>query len=170
MLKLLILVIAVTVVIVFIAVLLKKVFKFKKKSKKDQPAQEEVKQEEYVPQGAEMDLHSSNSTVMTDMSNSGSKMDNVSDTGFYDFADDEFMDYSKYARGGKRPPMPDFDFDLDGDMADDDFYMPNSPDFSYVKNLRPTTRKKEVKAELNELSTELKVLMLSDIFDRKFFD
>ena len=169
MLKLIILIVAVTVVIEFAIKLLKKIFKSNKKSKKEQPTKEEVKQEEYVPQGAEMDLHSSDATVMTDMSSKG-KMDNVSDTGFYDFADDEFMDYSKYARGGKRSSMPDFDFDLDGDVADDDFYMPSSPDFSYVKNLRPTTRKKEVKAELNELSTELKVLMLSDIFDRKFFD
>ena len=95
---------------------------------------------------------------------------NMAGVGFDDKADDEFADFSHHMhtrKGRRRKPI---DFDLDGDMADSDFeYIPGATDFSYLNKRQPKP-KKPLSNELNELPTELKVLMLSDIFDRKFFD
>ncbi len=130
--------------------------------------------EEYKPESSAIDLQSSNNTIMTDMSADSSKELNSLDvypmpsSGFSDNIDNEFEDFRKYARSGKkgRRRMPE-DFDMEGEMADE--YIPSSPDFSYLPKRQPK-KKKALSTELNELPTELKVLMLSDIFDRKFFD
>ncbi len=96
----------------------------------------------------------------------------IEDTGFLDDIDNEFADYRRHARnrrGRRRQPV---DIDLEGDMADEDFeYIPDSPEFSYLEHRRrdPKKAKPTIKESLNDMPTELKVLMLSDIFDRKFF-
>lgn len=155
-----------------------------------QAKQEEIKSSEppaeYTPEQAPVDLHASSSTVSlsdlpeqnVDNASEYKPLDNeiidesIEDAGFLDNVDDEFADYRRHARnrrGRRRMPV---DIDLEGDMADQDFeYMPESPDFSYLEHRRrepkkPTPTLKEL---LNDMPTELKVLMLSDIFDRKFF-
>lgn len=90
----------------------------------------------------------------------------TSDSGFSDFDDDEFLDYSNHMRNRKIRDIPE-DFDLDGENADDDFeYIPSSPDFSYLQNQKP--KKNTLKRSLNGLSDEMKVLMISNLFDTKF--
>lgn len=107
-----------------------------------------------------------NSSEFSDF-NSNDNFDFAS-SGFTDHEDEEFFDYSRHMRNRKkRKPV---DFDLEGEMADDFEYIPSSPDFSYLHNHRPPKKKPTLEKSLNEMPTELKVLMLSDIFDRKFFD
>ena len=151
--------------------IIKVMIKSEKDSKKsDKPATEE-KAEEYVPQSTSSNVSASDSAMPMADFNNEPKKDSSQDNYFTDHADDEFFDYSNHmhSRGRRRKPKFD-DIDLDGDMADDGFeYMPSTPEFGYLQD-RELKRKKPLKKELNELPTELKVLMLSDIFDRKFFD
>ena len=155
------------ILILFVVRIIKVMLKTEKESK-TKADKIEKKQEEYIPETSKIDINSSSSIMPTvDFSNKPVKTPNY----FTDNADDEFMDYSQHmhSRGRRRKPKLD-DLDLDGDMADKDFeYIPNSLDFSYLHD-RNQKKKKPLKKELNELPTELKVLMLSDIFDRKFFD
>lgn len=155
-----------------------------------QAKQEETKSveppAEYTPEQAPVDLHASSSTIsLSDMPEQNvdnaseyKPLDNelmneaIEDTGFSDNIDDEFADYRRHARnrrGRRRMPV---DIDLEGDMADEDFeYVPDSPEFNYLQPRRrePKKNKPTIKQSLNDMPTELKVLMLSDIFDRKFF-
>lgn len=128
--------------------------------------------EEYTPQDASIDIHSSNASIVTDMSNNEKSVDgkyDMQDSGFKDDFDDEFEDYSRFARGGKAKNYPPIDFDLDGEFADDLEYIPDSPDFSYLHH-RKKKEKKPLNKSLNELPDEIKAIMLSDVLDRKFFD
>ena len=171
MLKWIILAIVLLVVTIFVIRIIKVMLKTEKDSKKSADKVSETKEVEYQPENPIVDLHSSNNTIMTDMS--VKKDEKVSDfnfdmpSGFTDDVDEDFNDFSAYARGGKGRRRQPVDFDLDGDFADE--YIPSSPDFNYLPKRQPK-QKKPIATELNELPTELKVLMLSDIFDRKFFD
>lgn len=162
------------VVVVLVIKVIKTMLKIEKQDKQESVA--ESKQEEsYTPAESNVDMRSADS-FMTDMSNditadkSSAEYQFDATTGFSDHADEEFYDYSAHVRnrkGRRRQPQPDFD--LDGDFADDFEYQPSN--FEYLNpQRRRASKKKPVSTELNELSTELKVLMLSDIFDRKFFD
>ena len=144
--------------------------KVEKESNKQSKGKEEVNQSaEYKPEDAGIDIHSSNSTIVTDMSSKPAEDFNYdAPTGFTDSVDDEFDDYSRHARKSGRRRKPPIDFDLDGEMADDFEYTPGSPDFNLFPEQRRRQDKKQTVQSLNELSTELKVLMLSDIFDRRF--
>jgi len=177
MIKWIVLAVVLLILIIFAVRVIKTMLKIEKDSKKPSDNQEDtVKQEEYVPENSGVDIRSSSATIMTDMSSKANDetsdfdFPKMSESGFYDDLDDDFTDFSQYANSYKGRGSRDFDdldFDLDGDFADE--YIPSSPEFSYIPRRQPT-RKKEVSTELNEMSTELKVLMLSDIFDRKFFD
>ena len=160
------------------------------KSEKDSKEVKSVEQTEnnnanYVPQALESDevdgeikKKSIDDFLVTDFAK-GTNSDNefedydfarsrTSDGGFTDFNDDEFIDYSNHMRNGKSRPTPE-DFDLDGDSADEEFeYIPNAPDFSYLQNRRQKAQKKTLEKSLNELSDEMKVLMISNLFDTKF--
>ena len=168
---------------VFVIKIIKTMLKIEKQSnKKDKASKESAKdapiKEEYVPEKGAIDLTSSSNTIMTDMSVDSSIKDDEQDyykpSGFTDSVDDEFKDYSthvrKHSKGRRRKPV---DFDLDGEFADeftDDIpYIPASPEFGYLRG-EGKRKKQPLKKELQDLPTELKVLMLSDIFDRKFFD
>jgi hypothetical protein len=177
MLKWIILAITV-VVILFVIAFIKYMLKVHKADKQKSTPVSEVT-EEYVPEESHIDIHSASSGVpVTDMSKQVEKeeQDFINDImadfdapvgGFTDSIDDEFVDYSQYARKSKGRRRRPIDFDLDGEMADE--YIPSSEDFSYLPR-RQKPKKKPIAKELNDLPTELKVLMLSDIFDRKFFD
>lgn len=148
--------------------------KVEKASNKADKVEEKGKTaEEYTPLDAQIDVHSSNASIVTDMSNNGKSVDggyDMQDSIFKDSIDDEFEDYSRFARGGKANKYyPPIDFDLDGEFADDLEYIPDSPDFSYLHH-RKKKEKKPLNKSLNELPDEIKAIMLSDIFDRKFFD
>ena len=170
---------------VFVIKIIKTMLKIEKQSnKKDKASKESAKdepnvKEEYVPEKGGIDLTSSSNTIMTDMSVDSSIKDDDQDyyqpSGFTDSVDEEFNDYSAHARKHSkgRRRKPPVDFDLDGDFADeftDDIpYIPASPEFGYLRG-EGKRKKQPLKKELQDLPTELKVLMLSDIFDRKFFD
>ena len=176
MLKWVLLAVGCAVAIIFVILLIKYMLKTEKDSKKQETVTEsENIQEEYKPQNVPVDTNSVSSGVpVTDMS--VNPIDNndlledmpdfpMSSNGFMDDLDDDFADFSDFAhksKGRRRKPV---DFDLDGDLADE--YIPDSPEFSYLPKRQPKKRK-PLSTELNELPTELKVLMLSDIFDRKF--
>jgi len=172
MLKWIILAVGAIVLTVFVVKIIKVMLKTEKESK--QPTTEQDKPEskgEYIPQEVPIDIHSSSAGIVTDMSAKPKTDDEYNfdmPSGFTDLADDEFFDYSAHMhsrKGRRRKPV---DFDLDGEMADDFEYIPSTPDFSYLnRNRKP--KKKPIEKELNDLPTELKVLMLSDIFDKKYF-
>lgn len=179
MLKWIILILVLSVVTIFVIALIKFMLKAEKDSKKADISTAEQVKEEYKQEEAPINIHSASGAIpVTDMSSKAQEdnfindiIDDVPDlpmpmgnNGFFDDADDEFNDYSKFAhnsKGRRRQP----DFDLEGDMADE--YIPDSPDFNYLPRRRQT-KKQPIEQSLNELPTELKVLMLSDIFDRKF--
>ncbi len=161
------------IVVVLVIKIIKVMLKTEKESKQKEAA-EPIKEEEYKPEQVPADMRSSSAGIVTDMSN------NVNDnndteydfdmSGFSDHDDEEFFDYSSHMhnhKNRKRKNMPDVD--LDGEFADDFEYQPTNFDY-LTREPRRQNKKKPVSTELNELSTELKVLMLSDIFDRKFFD
>ena len=162
-------------VVVFAIKVIRTMLKIEKQDK--QSTKEEVQQqEEYIPEEVPIDVHSSSAGIVADMSTKTSENENTAEydfnsmTGFSDHDDEEFFDYSAHVRNhkGRRRPKQ-MDFDLEGDLADDFEYQPSN--FGYLNpQMRKSNKKKPVSTELNELSTELKVLMLSDIFDRKFFD
>ena len=166
---------------------IKVMLKTEKESKNNTTPDKPETIDDYKPQTPAMDINSSSASapvvdfsaptktngeaIHTDFADLFSDdFSNLTGTGFNDRIDDEFGDFSRHMhtrKGRRRKPV---DFDLDGDMADSDFeYIPGSPDFSYLNKRQPKP-KKTVERELNELPTELKVLMLSYIFDLKFFD
>ena len=108
---------------------------------------------------------SGTNNIVTDMSEH--EKDNFGSQ-FYDNLDKEFNDYRRHARKNSNQNSFPEGFDFDGDRSDE--YIPDSPEFSYIPRRQQQSKKKPVDKELNELSTEMKVLMLSDIFDKKFFD
>ena len=147
-----------------------------KTEKESNQSEQQKSESDYTPQRASIDVGSASNSIVTDMSANAKNLDNVkaeydfdmpNNSGFLDDLDPEFIVYSSYARSGKRRKIPD-NFDFEGDRADE--YIPDSPEFSYIPPRRHKNKKKPVSTELNDMSTELKVLMLSDIFDRKFFD
>lgn len=170
MIKWILLIAGLVVGSIFVIALIKYMLKVNKDDKKGANNEPVASEEEYAPQDAPISVHSASAGIpITDMSSSNSNLKDLpSYSGFDDKLDDDFADFSAYARGGKgRRRTPPIDFDLDGDLADE--YIPSSPDFNYLPP-RQSQKKKSISTELNELPTELKVLMLSDIFDRKFFD
>ena len=162
------------VVVVFVVRIIKVMLKTEKESNK--PVEiEQPKDDEYSPEPSSIKVGSASNTFVADMSTNAKNFDGVKaeydfndpNSNFLDDIDTDFEDYRAYARSGKRRPMPQ-DFDFEGDSADE--YIPDSPEFEYIPQRRNPHKKKKVATELNEMSTELKVLRLSDIFDRKFFD
>ena len=155
------------IVILFVIRIIKVMLKSEKDSNK--PAEnntEEVSEpyKEFDAKDSAISTGSGSSNIVTDMS------DHSKDefgSAFYDDIDNEFNDYRRHARqNNNRNSFPE-GFDFDGDRSDE--YIPDSPEFSYIPRRQPS-KKKPIDKELNEMPTELKVLMLSDIFDRKFFD
>ena len=166
----------VLVLIIFAIRIILVMLKTEKESKPDKKPQK-IEDKTYTPVNAPINVGSATNSIVTDMSTDAKNLDNVKaeydfdmpdDNGFLDELDDEFADYRAYARSGSRKTDIPTDFDFDGDRADE--YIPDSPEFSYIPPRRNPEQKKPVSTELSEMSTELKVLMLSDIFDRKFFD
>ena len=140
------LVIGVIVATIFVIRVIKVMLKTEKESKKAEESTKVESQAEYVPQDAPIEIHSSSNSIVTDMSvkpqsTTLNEMPNISNSGFSDFADDEFMDYSSHmhkSKGRRRKPI---DFDLDGEMADNFEYMPSSPEFGYLGNYKQTRKK-----------------------------
>ena len=165
MLKWGILIIVSSIVLIFVVKIIKVMLKTEKESNAPKP-KEDIVNEEYNPNEVAIDIHSSNASVLTDMSTKPEQHNEVESNIFNDSLDDEFEDYRQFAKHNKgRRRMPK-DFDIDGEYADE--YIPSSPEFSFLNPSKPRKAKKSIETELNDLSTELKVLMLSDIFDRKF--
>lgn len=164
------------VAIIMVIKVIKTMLKIEKQDKSDEQKPEPKVEEEYKPSDVPVDIGSSSAGIVTDMSNSdsydktGAEYQFDSSSGFSDHADEEFFDYSAHMRNRKGRRRRDLsNVDLDGEFADDFEYQPSN--FEYLNPQRnKSVKKKPVSTELNELSTELKVLMLSDIFDRKFFD
>lgn len=183
MLKWVLLIVGLVVLIAFVVAFIRFMLVSEKESKTT--VEPKLQNEEYTPEGEPINIRSSSGGVpLTDMSikdnaNDISKEEQdfvneimadfdqpIGGGGFVDDIDDEFEDYSKFARQGRR--RQPVDFDLEGEMADE--YIPDAPDFSYLHHRRQPKQKSTLDKQLNELPTELKVLMLSDIFDRKFLD
>ena len=165
----------IVVLTVFVVRIIKVMLKADKDSKQQPPLTTEQPEQTYSPEGPAINLGSASNSIVTDMSSKPIQQDNSSaeynfdvpeNSGFLDELDDEFLDYRAHAKNRSHMRLPD-DFDFEGDFADE--YIPDSPEFSYIPKHKHS-QKKPIKRELNELSTEMKVLMLSDIFDRKFFD
>lgn len=172
MIKWILLVCVLAILTILTVTFIKLMLRAEKDSKKN-TTNEVDSSKEYIPEEQHIDIHSASDGVsINNMSDKKDEADfvnsvlNESSNGFIDDVDEDFTDFSSYARSGKSP-RPPIDFDLDGDMADE--YIPSSPDFNYLPK-RTSTKKQPISKALNELPTELKVLMLSDIFDRKFFD
>ena len=142
--------------------------KIEKDSNKKEQKDEQT--EEYAPMNTQIDAHSNDNSIVADMSvkpKEEKSQPKISDGGFLDNIDDDFLEYSKHARksGRRRKPI---DFDLDGDFADEDLeYIPDAPDFDFIRRDMPK-KKKPLHKSLNELPDELKALMLSGLFDPKF--
>lgn len=85
-----------------------------------------------------------------------------------DHVDEDFFDYSSHVRNrNPKPYVPDFDFE--GDFADDFEYTPSSPEFNYTsRHVKPKQDEKSLADNLLDMPEALKVLMLSDIFDKLF--
>ncbi len=176
MFKWVLLAVGLLIATIFVILFIKFMLKIEKADKKSSEAPVE-QEEEYQPQDAHIDIHSASAGVpVTDMSSNdeykspSGVIDDVPDlpmpsSGFMDDLDDDFADFSNFAHNSKGRRRKPVDFDLDGDLADE--YIPDSPEFSYLPKRQPKKRR-PLSTELNELPTELKVLMLSDIFDRKF--
>jgi hypothetical protein len=172
MIKWIIILAIVIIATVFVVRIIKVMLKAEKDSNKKDIASsspetletQSAEPEKFKAEDAAISTGSGTSNIVTDMSE---REDDDFINAFYDNADTEFNDYSKYARKNRNPyPLPD-DFDFEGDRSDE--YIPDSPEFSYIPR-RQQSKKKPIKKELSDMSTEMKVLMLSDIFDRKFFD
>lgn len=177
MIKWLILGICAIIATIFVIIIIKIMLKTEKDSNKRQTSETPKKDEVYSPKEIAVDTHSDvMNTPVADFSNEPSKLQHSSDLlddvpdmpfgQFTDDLDDDFLDYSKFAHNSKgRRRKPPMDFDLDGDLADE--YIPDSPEFSYIPRRRKSSTKEEP-VSINDLPTEIKVLMLSDIFDKKF--
>ena len=163
--------IIVSLFVIIVAIFVIRIIMVMLKSEKDSNKPVEVKPEqasepykEFDAKDSAISTGSGSSNIVTDMSEHGKDEFNSS---FYDNADNEFNDYRRHARKQTNyDPFPD-GFDFEGERSDE--YIPDSPEFSYIPRRQPP-KKKPIKKELNDMPTELKVLMLSDIFDRKFFD
>ena len=164
--------IIISAIVIIVTVFVIRIIKVMLRSEKESNKPTETKPEEVVSEpykefdanSAAISTSSGNSNIVTDMSDHSK---DEFDSAFYDDLDSEFNDYRRHARkNGSNNSFPD-GFDFDGDRSDE--YIPDSPEFSYIPR-RQQSGKKPIKKELNEMPTELKVLMLSDIFDRKFFD
>ena len=179
MIKWVLLAVGVLLATIFVVLFIKYMLRTEKESKTSTEQKAETVEEEYKPQN-HVDIHSASAGVpVTDMSAKpideykphSDVIDDVPDlpmppySGFSDDLDSDFADFSDFAHKSKGRRRKPIDFDLDGDLADE--YIPDSPEFSYLPKRQPQKRK-PLSTELNELPTELKVLMLSDIFDRKF--
>lgn len=92
----------------------------------------------------------------------------MADGGFTDHEDEEFFDYSKHLRNRKNNVKPPVQMDLEGDLADNFVYEPSAPELSYLNTHRQRNIKKSTKTSLNNLPDEIKVLMISNLFDKKF--
>lgn len=139
------------VLLVFGIKLIRTLLKIEKKSNKTTPEPEpEIKEEEYKP--VETPAPADENTIQP----------------LTDHTDDDFFDYSSHIRNRKSQSyMPDFD--LDGDFADDFEYTPSSPEFNYTnRHTKPKTEEKTLADNLLDMPEALKVLMLSDIFDKLF--
>ena len=178
MIKWVLLVAGITIVSIFVIAIIKFMLKTEKDSKKEVNSEDVVK--EYNSYEQAIDIHSASAPIpVTDMSSHNDKKDEqdfINDImadfdgpvdGFADDVDSEFADFSEFAHKSKGRRRTSVDFDLDGEMADE--YIPSSSDFEYLPR-RQKPKKQPLNKALNDLPTELKVLMLSDIFDRKFFD
>lgn len=163
--------IIISAIVIIVVIFVIRIIKVMLKSEKDSNKPVETNQEQVGEPYKEFDAKdtaistgSGSNNIVTDMS------EHVKDefgSAFYDSLDNEFNDYRRHARkNSKRNQFPE-GFDFEGDRSDE--YIPDSPEFSYIPR-RQQPKKKPIDKELNELPTEMKVLMLSDIFDRKFFD
>ena len=177
MIKWLLLGVGAVIAIVAVVMVIKIMLKSEKDSKKIKTQEVAGKPQEYIPEQAPINIHSASGAIpITDLSSKPTQfvepasdlIDDVPDIpmgGFMDEADDEFGDFSNFAHNLKgRRRQPPTDFDLEGDLADE--YIPDGPDFSYIPKRRQPKNKSTT--SINDLTTEMKVLMLSDIFDRKF--
>lgn len=157
----------VIIVSAFVIRIIKVMLKAEKESNKpaeSQPEQIAEYPKEFDAKDAAISTGSGSSNIVTDMSE---HVNDEFNSAFYDDLDSEFNDYRRHARKqSSYDPFPE-GFDFEGDRSDE--YIPDSPEFSYIPRRQPS-KKKPIKKELNEMSTEMKVLMLSDIFDKKFFD
>jgi phage pi2 protein 07 len=168
MLKWILLVSGLFLLTFFVLKIIKTMMKIEKDSNKKEQKNEQT--EEYAPMDTQINTHSNSDSIVADMSVKPKEEKSelkVSENGFLDNIDDEFLEYSNHARksGRRRQPV---NFDLEGDMADEDLeYIPDAPDFNYIINNRPKKRK-PIHSELSELPDELKVLMISNLFDTKF--
>ena len=161
--------IIISAVVIIVTVFVIRIIKVMLKAEKDsnnpqsQPEQTEV-YKEFSAKDTSISTGSGSNSIVTDMSNHPK---DEFGSAFYDSLDKEFNDYRRHARKpSSNNSFPD-GFDFEGDRSDE--YIPDSPEFSYIPR-RQQSKKKPIKKELNDMSTEMKVLMLSDIFDKKFFD
>lgn len=145
------------IVAVFGIKIIRTMLHIEKKSNQDNTTKDEpITKEEYHPQDEEVKESGGKEIIPNNQT---------------DHQDDEFFDYSGYMRNKpSRPSIPD-DMDLSGDFADDFEYIPSSPDTNYLSRYANPKKKAEkgtLAQNLQELPQELKVLMLSDIFDKLF--
>lgn len=156
-------------VVLIVAIFVIRILKIMLKAEKDSNKLDEVQPDNstyntFDANNTSINTGSGSNNIVTDMSNHS--QDEFGST-FYDNQDTEFNDYRRHARkNGKDNSFPE-GFDLEGERSDE--YIPDSPEFSYIPRRQQPIKKASIKKELNELSTEMKVLMLSDIFDKKFF-
>lgn len=165
MIKWIIISAVVIIVSVFVIQIIKVMLKAEKESNKTSETSDTNQSSgSFNAQDAAISTGSSINNIVTDMSEHAK--DDYTNT-FYDNADSEFKDYSHHAKKNSNHNSIPEDFDFDGERSDE--YIPDSPEFSYIPRRQPP-EKKPIERELNDLPTEMKVLMLSDIFDKKTFD
>ena len=155
MIKVIVIVVCLIVAVFGIKVI-RTMLHIEKKSNQDNTTKDEpIVKEEYHPQD--------------EISNGGEKKE-VSPDIQTDHQDDEFFDYSGYMRNKPSKPSIPENMDLSGDFADDFEYIPSSMDNNFFNRYSKPRKKKDdtLAQNLQELPQELKVLMLSDIFDKLF--
>ena len=126
-------------------------------STKTNTEQQEEQPTEYVPQQQEK------AEAITDFVGENLR---ISDTGFTDHTDEEFFDYSEHMRNRTNQQSPNFD--IEGDFADNFNYEPSGPQFEFLHQQTSKPKPKKLNETLNELPDEIKALMVSGLFDRKF--
>lgn len=144
------------IVAVFGVKIIRTMLHIEKKSNQDNSTKDEpIVKEEYHPQN-EIVKENEGKEISPDVQT--------------DHQDDEFFDYSGYMRNKPSKRSIPENMDLSGDFADDFEYVPSSMDNGFF-NRNPKPKKKDdntLAQNLQELPQELKVLMLSDIFDKLF--
>lgn len=139
------------ILLVFGVKVIKVLLSIEKKSNATPPP-EPIKEEEYTP--TEQPAEPTNTEVKPDL--------------VTDHADDDFFDYSSHIRN-RKPKSHTPDFDLDGEFADDFEYTPSSPELNYTyRHTKPKPSENTLADNLLDMPEALKVLMLSDIFDKLF--